>query len=296
MSELRAVDVPAWLDQTEAPSSGRVHSIFRNTVNLQFDNFMLALQSYGVPATPMSVRLPDGVLERLQFDRSSQVVFRGCSIALGRETIGLSDAVRRDYYLPPAEKSSRAAQEKARNCLRKVLSKAAYRGGFCCAFSDCSDEPDPFSGLEILRTALNRLNCADCGLQESASVVAGLIGLGRGLTPSGDDFTIGFLAALRTFVLHVDSEWRIAFTAAVRKKLDSTVDVSAAFLRYATEFYFSQPLLDLCHACVAGENIEETARRIIGIGYSSGCDMLTGYCAGLDYILTRKTENSYVSL
>ena len=67
-----------------------------------------------------------------------------------------------------------------------------------------------------------------------------LIGLGIGLTPSGDDFLCGFLAGLR---LSDGSSVFLPFLEQhILHTLDRTNEISAAFLRCAVLGQFSAPV------------------------------------------------------
>jgi len=104
-----------------------------------------------------------------------------------------------------------------------------------------------------------------------------LLGVGGGLTPSGDDF-VG--AAL--FTLHHlgddDARWRdtaAALTAAARTR---THAISAALFADLAAGESFAPLHDLIGAADA-EAMLEPARRLTAIGHSSGWDMLGGMIA-----------------
>jgi hypothetical protein len=114
----------------------------------------------------------------------------------------------------------------------------------------------------------------------------GLIGLGPGLTPSGDDFIAGALFAAR---LRAAAEPRVDETAAWLGRAvlavlpGRTNRISAALLGDAAEGLGFAALHELCHALAGGEGgaIDAAARRLVAIGHSSGWDMLTGLLAGI---------------
>lgn len=112
---------------------------------------------------------------------------------------------------------------------------------------------------------------------ETGSSVAGLVGRGRGLTPSGDDALAGVLLvshALRAS-LHL--------AATVRARLGSTTAVSAALLGAAGDGFAAGPVVTLVDAVLVG-HVEATARAlpaVLGLGHSSGRDLVTGVLAAL---------------
>jgi Protein of unknown function (DUF2877) len=127
--------------------------------------------------------------------------------------------------------------------------------------------------------------------------VAALVGLGPGLTPSGDDFLCGFMAAARasgpgprealleTAAGLEGGPGRVAaLNAAAASNLGLTSSLSAFLVRCAIEDFWPTPLVDLAEA-LAGER-EPEAQVALGelcwLGHSSGCDVATGFLFGLE--------------
>ena len=100
-------------------------------------------------------------------------------------------------------------------------------------------------------------------VHEAARAVEGLIGCGPGLTPSGDDLIVGFLAGLwstagddparRTF--------RRALCAAVAAAARATGDISRAYLTHASRGRFAEPLATLAARIGDGATVGEIERR-----------------------------------
>lgn len=113
-----------------------------------------------------------------------------------------------------------------------------------------------------------------------------LIGLGSGLTPSGDDLLLGFLAGLWCGVWN--KRERMHFLGnlgdAVIRLSRGTNDISRAYLSHAARGQVSSRLADLAGAICRGENSDrlpalvESAMRI---GHTSGMDAVTGLLIGL---------------
>ncbi|MEZ4868358.1 MAG: DUF2877 domain-containing protein [Caldilineaceae bacterium] len=111
-----------------------------------------------------------------------------------------------------------------------------------------------------------------------------LAGLGPGLTPAGDDFLVGLLAALHSNQSRYANNLmttqqlctHIAQVAMVR-----TTKLSGAWLRYAGQGYFGEPWHDLIDALNDGgkNTMEQAVWRILQSGASSGADALTGFLA-----------------
>lgn len=110
-------------------------------------------------------------------------------------------------------------------------------------------------------------------LEKIEEVAGQLAGLGGGLTPAGDDYLIGVMAALW---LTGYKNWSSHIAAvAVRK----TTTLSAAFLRAASRGEFIESWHELAQALFAGnpEIFNQALRRVAQFGASSGMDALAGF-------------------
>lgn len=140
----------------------------------------------------------------------------------------------------------------------------------------------PADALSIaLRDRAARLEDAmtSCRGDVGASAVA-LLGLGPGLTPSGDDFLVGMLAALEV-VGHGD---RGAIAVAVADHApELTTELSARALSHAASGRYPQRLHDVLVAIVTNDAaaIRDRVEDVMRYGATSGADTLAGVFAGL---------------
>jgi hypothetical protein len=109
--------------------------------------------------------------------------------------------------------------------------------------------------------------------QGIAGAVSQLAGLGQGLTPAGDDYLVGVMAAL-WLTGRTEIPPHIADIAALR-----TTALSAAFLRAAGrgEFIESWQRLAQVLETQDTEAITQVVNEIAGFGASSGVDALAGF-------------------
>jgi hypothetical protein len=108
--------------------------------------------------------------------------------------------------------------------------------------------------------------------------VIGLIGLGPGLTPSGDDFLMGALAllgALGQTKIHAALAQAVADAAPTL-----TSPLSACFLRAAAAGHVGESLYDAVASVLCG-NVDAAVAAAHRIGHTSGWDMLTGVATTL---------------
>lgn len=108
----------------------------------------------------------------------------------------------------------------------------------------------------------------------AAESVAGLVGLGIGLTPSGDDYLVGSLAGL----WHVGTAQAslAALGSAIRARATTTTSVGRHFLTAAAEGRFHRDIADAATAVLTGADLEPVFRRVAAIGSTSGTDTLHG--------------------
>lgn len=118
------------------------------------------------------------------------------------------------------------------------------------------------------------------GSPERQSDLVTLIGLGPGLTPSGDDLLSGALIALASLGLLEarDELWR-----ACRKHLDRTSDLSGLHLQTAAYGYGAAAIHDAIHATISGDvtSIPLALAAVSTIGHSSGRDSFAGVLIAL---------------
>ncbi len=114
----------------------------------------------------------------------------------------------------------------------------------------------------------------------------GLIGLGEGLTPSGDDFAGGMLFALRRIraaypgKLPGDDE---PFARLLEGSRHETNAISFALLEDLAAGEGADPLHGLVASLLEGKPEETVAclPRVLAIGHNSGHDLLAGVLTGM---------------
>lgn len=137
-----------------------------------------------------------------------------------------------------------------------------------------------------LRIALLRESAAADNLVAGREAVRRLIGLGPGLTPSGDDFLAGFHLGLRLQAVALPARatrveaWGELLRQEARLRAGR---VSAAILVDATHGMSFAPAHALCLALASGEREGAllAARSLAVLGHSSGWDLLAGLRVGL---------------
>lgn len=145
------------------------------------------------------------------------------------------------------------------------------------------------------RSAIIQLETIVAAGETEAALAAarGLIGLGLGLTPSGDDFITGLILTLTTAdrapgsrVKGIDAFGR----GMVDQAAGRTTPVSLEQLRYAAQGEAEQVIAEAAIALLWARNpLRPAIEALLDLGSSSGGDLLTGICMAvkwLDHIAT----------
>ncbi|MGC8661902.1 MAG: DUF2877 domain-containing protein [Nitrososphaeria archaeon] len=102
-----------------------------------------------------------------------------------------------------------------------------------------------------------------------------MIGLGTGLTPSGDDALIGMLASLK------GSDHFAKLAEIVEDNLEKTNWVSQGYLRCGAIGEFGYEVAEMIKACRDASDLEFSIKAVSQVGHSSGSFFMLGFISGL---------------
>jgi Protein of unknown function (DUF2877) len=268
----------------EAPRirfNGVIHSVFDQACNIRVDDGrLLALLAPCLSNVPHGARIaaPAGFGFARHLTVGAAVGCRADVVRMAGLSIDLGTAKPWQAGLAAAEIDLRVPQVARawRTAWRMLEQRPRTGDAQLAALSRTVDR----RGLRLAR-ATRHLRVG-----EATRAIAPLIGCGPGLTPSGDDLIVGFLAGLwgtagddpakRTF--------RQALCAAVAAGAEATGDISRAYLRYATRGQLAEPLATLAAGIGDGAPVGEIERltgAALRVGHSSGRDGLLGLLLGL---------------
>jgi Protein of unknown function (DUF2877) len=123
-------------------------------------------------------------------------------------------------------------------------------------------------GVEADRVA--RLASHDPAMQFAA--VAGLLGRGPGLTPSGDDVVAGFLLGARAFGRATGA----AVAAVDQLAASATTALSAQLLRHAVRGECVAQVAALATALIGGRAPGDAVDQLLAVGHTSGAALAAG--------------------
>lgn len=272
MKGLRADDL-FWerLYETKDRFRGTVHSVFSSTMNIQEEEGTLWTLS-----VERDLYLP-GTLEisgEISFDSyrellgkpvrvSAYTLFAGTKLQVDLRSL----RKRKPRKKPLAVTGTGNPEDMVRETV-ELLKKHGKRGG-CLSFF----LPGPAE--DFIEKALQ-----DRILQlETTGDFQRILGLGRGLTPSGDDFSLGFLSMASYLEGEKLKEYQKALCGIIEEGSISTTEVSLQMLRFGKEGRFSGELTEFCESVLRGESTENRQNsmlKLLNIGSISGTDMATG--------------------
>jgi hypothetical protein len=127
------------------------------------------------------------------------------------------------------------------------------------------------------------LACATGDAAAFAVAARPLLGLGPGLTPSGDDYVGGALFARCLAVKSEPSAWKTAGARLVADAATLTHPISARLLGDLAAGEGWAPLHDLARALVETDRdaASRAARDLTSLGHTSGWDLVAGFSSGL---------------
>ena len=276
---------------------GTVQSVFSGAANLLFGGQLLTLHAREMPCTPNGLVLPlrarQGPLADLQTGMAA-IIERGM-ISMPSPGLRLSTQNSRPWNPRPQLAPTSCPPERlARNMdqlATLVATRAAPEGlaGLAGLHADAA-VPMP-SGLPVLlQTAWPATEGLLAGIarqqiQPVRQAAGVLIGLGPGLTPSGDDLLIGLMAA--TNLLSVPLGLRADFYQRLSAELltiarGRTNRLSMTWMEYARRGEVAEHLGRLFHTLVLDDwqNLEHAAIQVLNTGATSGGDVLTGVILG----------------
>lgn len=260
------------------PRRGHIAAVFERSLYAVFGDEWICIGKSEIGSGPLHV-LCEGIVPH-RFSAGHAIAVVDAKIVAGDVTITGLDAAQLWTPAPPpawTQESLRAGLAVADVVWRAASAEEGLAAAGCARM--------PVAPSRVLAAAapglaaLQRLIEAGLGgnsrnLRDDLKI-AGLIGLGPGLTPSGDDLLGGAFVALAS--LGSDCT-RDVLWSACRPHLERTGDISAAHLRSAARGYAASTLHEAIHATMGGctDLVAPTIAALSRTGHSSGRDAYAG--------------------
>lgn len=255
------------------------HSVYNKTINLLINKEIFSLQPYNSCLSPVSLITNLTPLEFQQLNLLPQETYQiqlnnqGCIIFPSKLTaLSEPDFQLMRYYA---------------DCAEKML-RQSNTNGLCLLFKNPTDD--------LILSAINRylsqfqIAYQQQDIKSAVEILTKLIGLGIGLTPSGDDFLCGFISVFHRFNRN-ETEFFKLLKEQIKLHLNNTNPISARFIDCALENHFSQATLEFFRLSpTTPSNIIQLLDSFEAIGHSSGMDTLFGIYYACNLLFITKAQ------
>jgi len=254
---------------------GDVHSVFARACNIACGDLLLTLVASGLGDGPTTLRLSRAAPADLR------VLFRPGDRVRCRDGLAHSRGVAwrqagATVWRPVALRPVVAIPQVAAHLRFAVAALARRRRTH-------SSVVDREGGATLAGLAQA---CRELDVEHAWPHVERLVGWGEGLTPAGDDVLVGWCAALHA--LAGDSRDRRHFlrdvSAAIVARTRRTTPIAAHYLRLAAQGHFNADVTRLRDALLCEHDpvcVQDALDGALGVGATSGADMVTGMIAGI---------------
>jgi len=237
----------------------------------------------GHPARPPAERLDSlRAIAKEVLARRGDVGFG----ALLLPVLGLPDAGRAVSLMIGTSRKATSTLSGGSQAFREPQSKGAILqeirpqvASFDCMARNMPLRSGCFRDVRMLSTILELREALRTDLSCAAEIACGLLGIGQGLTPSGDDVVVGLLLMLNRWqaALWPDGDLDSLNRRVVESAYTRTTLLSANLIECAALGQADERLINVVDCIVTGHPSEsECVPHVLGWGASSGIDALVG--------------------
>ncbi|GEM03149.1 hypothetical protein HMI01_01370 [Halolactibacillus miurensis] len=254
--------------------TGRVHSLFKRGINIEFDDTHLFLSAASEPLSAFGINIaPDKLADVKAVVRVGDLVVKKqhALVIYGEAAIiaiHYNDLSVMDLSFPTVICQKKAIQE---TVLYQMLEQSKLTEQI---------------GLELNDTAVEHIeqliNLPKQNKQTQLALIDYFLGRGLGLTPSGDDLLMGYTMAVMAF--QVSQDWLDCLAYKVSE--NKTTYISIAYFHALLHDHLSENFVALVKLLDTNnrEVIETVIKEIQQYGHTSGYDTLYGFWLGLTMV------------
>ena len=243
-----------------------VHSVFDRIINISTDQGLLSVAADGIGGSSSFLTIADKFMD-FGVNNGEQCVVAAGQICLAGCPVNFKNAL---VWKGPVNKEYRRNKIKSDNiaAFKAVLDRKASAHSAWKHIH--SDSAGVFSGFRAIQK-----------LKDDPLQAQNLIGLGMGLTPSGDDMLLGFLAIVNH--ISVNGAFLLKLRGVVSNSLEKTADISAQALANALDYEYHEYIQNCVRALCEGEkeDVYISAASLLKIGATSGSDIACGMYFGM---------------
>lgn len=251
---------------------GKVHALFRSSFTITLNDQLIHIGSVQQPLSAYGLAIAEDELKAIL-----AVISQGAIVRLKEEVL-LIYANERLFRLPTSAYTS--VNLNVSDCMVEAASPKWHllkmeleKRNLLHASAVIQNEFDRSLIEELMQKEIDSAH-------EANRYVSHFWGRGIGLTPSGDDFLIGYGMMQAAYLKQ--HGWMDALRASLGQK--TTTDVSEHYYSSLLDGYISAPFLELIRAASSGGEPEKIASIITNItqfGHTSGLDTLLGMYTAL---------------
>ncbi len=243
---------------------GVVSTVFQHSFNIEFPELLFHVGGISESLSATGITVDDEFIDGLlkDVDVGNRVLYKNDQLFIYTstdiKTISLSNLVEVNLQIPKVRFD--------RISLTQVIE--AFKVVDFAEDWGLGDQYAPQKIVDMIDQSHNR--------ERRTKTLNFLYGRGRGLTPSGDDITVGYLSILTAAGYSELFDWQ----ETIRERLErgGTTDVSESYISAALAGYTSKKMVAFLKIIQTG-NVEQLQPAILDIkefGHTSGTDTLLG--------------------
>lgn len=265
--------------------TGTVHSVFKHALNIQSDGNgeIFTLATKAMDRAPNTLVIDLDTFDHLDIHQYDRVLVRHNQLLIEEKLqIAIHTATRWQCQLP-IYPLNRTSLRMNMSSVKQFIDLQGKGGGIKLNDSPVSEFEAETSRLLQQRTTLLYEEILNQRLDRFQAYAADLVGLGPGLTPSGDDFLVGLFA-----VIHLENSpcsiYKPLCESVIKMIQPLTNEISYTTLKKAAYGQVRESICSFIHAILYGTEAEsiEALRKVLAIGSSSGTDIALGLISGLE--------------
>ena len=272
----------------EKEGKGKLHSIFETSINLKFGERLINISCNHTVMPPFGIQIPEYGIKKItaNIENGEEIIFDSKEKSLLFQDMELKLNLRGWIYgskILPVKADKKNIEKNIKEILGYFLGNNDKNGfgiGNKRFVKVITDVENSTLNEEVLVKINNIRKDVEAGKTEIKNYNY-FLGRGEGLTPGGDDFIIGIMAAMN-FLNHKKTEkLKKELMQDIYKK---TTDISAEYLYYGVISCFSLNITEFCKKLLFNNiNNEEEKKalyksyeNLIKNGHTSGVDTLMG--------------------